>query len=126
MPNHPPVSGEPTTDIDRLAFALEARDVQRGGSPHITPGNRFYREQAAALIALMPPPANRPPVSGEPLDAAIEAIEGVLTGMDWLGTGGSQTMADKEEREAWSQWDVILAALGRPGDRLAEQKGEGR
>lgn len=45
-------------DIDAMAFALEARDVQRGGSPHITPGNRFYREEAAALLALVPPRAD--------------------------------------------------------------------
>jgi hypothetical protein len=56
-------------DVDRLAFAMEARDVQCGGSPHITPGNRFYREQAAALIALMPPPVREDAPSREGLDA---------------------------------------------------------
>lgn len=42
-------------DIDAMAAALELRDVQRGGSPHITPHNRFYREEAAALLACLPP-----------------------------------------------------------------------
>ena len=42
-------------DIDAMAVALELRDVQQGGSPHITPGNVFYREAAAALLACLPP-----------------------------------------------------------------------
>jgi hypothetical protein len=56
----------PHPDLEeRLAFALEARDVQRGGSPHVTPGNRFYREAAASLIALMPPAQERPSIDVE-------------------------------------------------------------
>lgn len=46
-------------DIDAMAQALELRDVQRGGSPHITPGNTFYREEAAALLACLPPSRGR-------------------------------------------------------------------
>jgi hypothetical protein len=54
--------------VERLAFALEARDVQRGGSPHMTPGNRFYLEEAAALVALMPSPdsVSEPMSSADP------------------------------------------------------------
>jgi hypothetical protein len=64
---HLAIEAEPervSLDVERLAFALEARDVQRGGSPHITPGNRFYREEAAALLALMP--AQLSPSTGTP------------------------------------------------------------
>jgi len=64
----------PQPDLEeRLAFALEARDVQQGGSPHITPGNRFYREAAASLIALMPSGVaqERPPIDVERLARAV-------------------------------------------------------
>lgn len=46
------------------------------------------------------------------LKAAVEHMEGLLWGYDWLGTGSSIRQANAEEREAWERWNVIRNALG--------------
>jgi hypothetical protein len=47
------------------------------------------------------------------IEGAIEYIESnVLSGMDWLGTGSSQVMADLDENQAWQHWNIIREALG--------------
>lgn len=79
-------------DIDAMAAALEARDVQAGGSPHITPYNRFYREQAGALLALLPPALS---AQEEPLDELpfpVEAIYAALHHPDVLATEADTPM----------------------------------
>jgi hypothetical protein len=53
----------------------------------------------------------RPPID---VAASVEAVEQLMWGYDWLGTGGSSKIADDDEAEGWFHWNVIRAALGLP------------
>lgn len=59
------------------------------------------------------------PEQDEAVRLAVENMEQLLWGYDWLGTGTSQRLANEEEREAWDQWTIIRHALGMgdPEDR---------
>ena len=108
-------------DIDAMAAALELRDVQRGGSPHITPHNQFYREEAAALLACLPPrPVLAVPAQEERLRRDEAHALGYREG--YRAALAAQVPAEEERLDVGRLTEAIQRAERRGGNYPSEAR----